>query len=305
MISSFKTTVFLAACALTSLAAADMPEVEIEKLWPTDPPGDFEIPGPQRNASKNAMVRLTGVSDPELHVYTAAGETASTPVIVVAPGGGYSILAWEHEGIAVAERLVPQGVTVAVLKYRVPTRQLGEEKKWVAPAMDLQRAVAMMRNRTEAAHVGVMGFSAGGHAAAHVLLTDRWLYEIVDEEDNPYRRPDFGVLVYPAYLVAEEEGAGPTRPDAVVRLRREFSVDADAPPMCLIHSADDKYPAAGSVELWRQLDAAGVDSALHVFTGAGHGFGLVADGGSEDGWPELVTGWMRTSGWLAAGAPGR
>ncbi len=280
------------------MVPASAAEPEIEKLWPTDPPGGFEIPGPEHNASKDAMVRLTGVTDPELHVYTAAGDPAQTPVIVVAPGGGYSILAWDHEGTAVADRLVPQGVTVAVLKYRVPTRQLGEETKWVAPAMDLQRAVAMMRNRTAAPHVGVMGFSAGGHAAAHALLADRWLYEIVDQEDNPYRRPDFGVLVYPAYLLTEEVDAGPIRRGVTATLKPDLRVDEQAPPMCLIHSSDDKYPAAGSVELWRQLDAAGVDAALHIFTGAGHGFGLVDDGGSEDGWPELVTGWMRQSGWL-------
>ena len=170
--------------------------------------------------------------------------------------------------------------------------------------MDLQRAVAMMRNRTQAPHVGVMGFSAGGHAAVHASLANDWLYEIVDPEDNPYLRPAFTVLVYPAYLLTEEPGAGPMRHGNEATLRPEFNITSDAPPMCLIHSADDKYSAAGSVAVWSALSLAGVDSALHVFTGAGHGFGLINDGGSEDGWPELVTGWMRTSGWLSSADTG-
>ncbi len=138
------------------------------------------------------VVRLADVSDPTLTFYLHAGKNTGAAVIVF-PGGGYRILAWDLEGSEICEWLNSIGVNAALVKYRVP--EAPDVPRYEAPLEDAKHALTMMRARANEWHfdahkVGVIGFSAGGHLAA--LLS------------NSDSRPDFTILIYPAYLTEEK-----------------------------------------------------------------------------------------------------
>ena len=117
---------------------------------------------------------------------------------------------------------------------------------------------------------------------------DKRAYPPADATDQVSCRPDFTVLVYPAYLVTR--GKDRLNPD--IRVRQE------CPPMFLAHAADDPVPAANSVVLFQALRRAGVSAELHVFASGGHGFGLRPSKHTSSTWPRLCADWMRAQGLL-------
>ncbi|MEP0428642.1 alpha/beta hydrolase [Rhodopirellula bahusiensis] len=268
---------------------------DVIPVWPSDPPkwdaptepeSDFTKPSDNQVGGKR-LIRLGNVSTPEMHVFPAKDENGkpSKTVTVICPGGGFSILAWDLEGTEIAEQLVAGGVTSVVLKYRVPTRSM--DPKWKPPVQDIQRTIAMIRagkvTGNTPDHVGVLGFSAGGQAACRAATITERQYSAIDDADQEIRLPDFACLIYPAWLVKEES-------------KQEldgFEINENTPPMFLAHAEDDRLTVMNCVTLFTKLHEAGVPSALHVFTGSGHGFGGRMDGRADDLWPELCLRWMR------------
>jgi len=289
----------LAAALLVVPAVAAEPD-EVLRLWEGRPPGFQVDAGEERDVSDadsrqvagQSVVRLGGVSDPELHVYRPAEGAAHPTAIVICPGGGFSILAWDLEGTEVAEWLQSSGITAAVLKYRAPTR--GDDPRWQAPASDAQRAVRKLRARSAAAdwgieHVGILGFSAGGQTAARVAVAGGEAYyppqDALDREVSA--RVDFAVLVYPAYLLGDDG-----------RLDPAFAADEATPPMFFAHAQDDPISCLGSLELFRAQQQAGVPSELHIYAGGGHGFGMRPTVQACSRWPARCEAWLRQGGWL-------
>ncbi|TWT87905.1 alpha/beta hydrolase [Neorhodopirellula pilleata] len=276
----------------------------VVQIWPGEPPAwkateeaERDLSDAKSNLVAGApIIRLGHVRNVELHVFEAADATGkpSNAAVIIAPGGGYTILAWDLEGIEVAKQLQAGGVTAIVLKYRVPTGPMGDEK-WKPAVQDIQRSIALVRDgkvtSSTPQHVGAMGFSAGGNAVARTATSKTRHYESVDASDETIRRPDFACLVYPAWLVEKEQQ------DQMIE---GIEVDSDTPPMFFAHGEDDPHAVLNSVTMFRQLHAAGVPSALHVFTGSGHGFGARLDGRADDLWPELCIRWIRDNGWIAA-----
>jgi len=277
---------------------------QVVKVWPGEPPAWQATEESERDlsdANSNLVagapiIRLGHVRNVELHVFEATDDSGqpSDAAVIIAPGGGYHILAWDLEGIEIAKQLQAGGVTAIVLKYRVPTSPMGDDK-WVPVVQDIQRSIALVRDgkvtSTTPTHVGALGFSAGGNAVARTSTSPKRHYESVDSSDATIRRPDFACLVYPAWLVDKEHQ------DQMIE---GIEVDSMTPPMFFAHSEDDPHAVLNSVTMFRQLHAAGVPSALHVFTGSGHGFGARFDGRSDDLWPELCIRWIRDNGWIAA-----
>ena len=148
------------------------------------------------------------VSKPNIALFPAPKDKATGAAVVVCPGGGYSILAYDLEGTEVCEWLNSIGVTGILLKYRVPRRK--NREKHDAPLQDAQRAMGIARSKAKAwgidpKRIGILGFSAGGHLAASTLTNhDTRTYGLVDDVDDFSCRPDFGILIYPAYLVDSE-----------------------------------------------------------------------------------------------------
>jgi acetyl esterase/lipase len=275
-------------------------------VWPGKAPGETADVGEERDTTKptdnrvagKPVIRLGNVSKPTITVHRPAKEIDTGAAVVICPGGGYNILAWDLEGEEVAEWLNSIGVTGIVLKYRVPRRpDQPKDQPPVGPLQDAQRALSLVRSKAkewnlEPDRIGVLGFSAGGHLAAAASTNfDRRAYDVIDDVDKVSCRPDFAVLVYPGYLVNKEK-------DALVP---GIPVTDKTPPTFLVHAGNDPVPAENSVEMYRALKKAGVKAELHVFTTGGHGYGLRETEQPCTLWPKRCEEWLRAQKVLPAG----
>lgn len=277
-------------CCTSLLHAAEPPVIDV---WPGPAPGEradigaekFQDPKPDE---KKKVARLMNVSHPTLTLF--APENPNGTAVVICPGGGYNILAWDLEGTEVAEWLNKQGVTALVLKYRVPTR--ANDKEHHLQLADAQRAMSIVRSRAkelklDADKIGILGFSAGGHLAAMTSLhSDTRKYDKLDAIDDVSCRPDFAVLVYPAYLTNKEQ----------TELTAEVTVNEKTPPMFLAHAADDPVTPLSSVLLFAALKRAKVPAELHVYATGGHGYGLRTDNSTAANWPLRCEEWLKGRG---------
>jgi acetyl esterase/lipase len=284
------TTALFLACG--SLFAAEPIQL---KLWPQGAP---EKPGfksePEKKIVKepsDGVVRLTNVTEPMITVFKP--EKPNGTSVLVCPGGGYSILAYEHEGSQVCEFLNQHGVTGILLKYRVPRRDPADPSR--EPLQDAQRAMGLIRHRAtewgiKPDRVGILGFSAGGHLTVMTALhaNDR-TYTTDPAMDVEDATPNFAIPVYPAYLTEKNSG---------FELLPEFKVTAKSPPMCLIHAGDDRITAAGSALIYLEYKKQNIPAELHIYAKGGHGFGMKKNGEPVNEWPARVIEWMRSMGYV-------
>jgi acetyl esterase/lipase len=290
----------------TSVSAACGAEPQIVRLWPGQPPGDIGLSLPPegdttkpdgRLVAGRRVMRIGNVSTPTLAVYPAPSEQNTGTSIIICPGGGHHILAYDLEGTEVAEWLNGIGVTAFVLKYRVPARE--RDQRWRAAVQDAQRAVSLVRGRAaewsiDPQRIGILGFSAGGETAALTALFTERQYEKVDDADDASARPDFAVLVYAAGVVDKEDET---------RLRDHIRVSSETPPMFFAHAYDDRVSPLHSVLLFVELKKAGIPAELHVYAEGGHGYGLRETDLPVTTWHHRCAAWMATNGWLQATAP--
>jgi acetyl esterase/lipase len=235
------------------------------------------------------VLRIMNVGEPTITYYPAPKETASAAAIVVCPGGGYNLLAYDLEGDEVCEWLNKLGITGVLLKYRVPRRE-GREKH-DAPLQDVQRAIGYVRAHAgdyaiDPARIGVMGFSAGAHLAATASnnFTKR-TYPQVDASDRASCRPDFCLLIYPAYLDAD-----------TFRIAPELKVSPQTPPTFFIQTEDDKSYINSSLFYYYALKEAGIPARMHLYSKGGHGYGLRYTGAPVNEWTARAEDWFREIG---------
>jgi acetyl esterase/lipase len=276
--------------------------IAVLDLWPGQPPGEVKADGPEVDKSKpgeglvagKPLIRLGNVTKPQLHVFLPPKEKANGTAVVICPGGGFNILAWDLEGTEVAEWLNSIGVAAVVLKYRVPTGALNP--RWLTPVMDGQRAMSVVRSRAaewniKADRIGILGFSAGGHLAARCALgfAER-KYEVVDEADKTSCRPDFAALIYAAYAYD----------DKAKQLASDVMVPKDAPPLFFVHAYDDPISPQNCLLLASEAKKAGVSAEVHLYDAGGHGYGLRPQANLPvTSWPKRCEEWMQRNGWLA------
>jgi acetyl esterase/lipase len=264
-------------------------------VWPDQAPDEVGQIGEEthnKRAGENpSTLRISNVTKPTLSYFPAAVETANGTAVLVCPGGGLNILAWDKEGTEVAEWLNSLGVTAFVLKYRVPARQKNE--RWLHALQDCQRAMSLLRTKvndfdTKIERIGILGFSAGGFLSAmtSTSFNDRQ-YAPIDKVDEAKSRPDFAVLVYPAYLVNKEN-----------KLESHVKVTDKTPPMFFAHAWDDRVRPESSLQLFTALRQRKIPAELHIFDAGGHGFGLRKSDSPASHWPELCGRWMTRNGWL-------
>lgn len=264
------------------------------QLFPKGAPGEqtklIEKALPEGGKVGGASVlRLSGVSDPTITIYPASDEVATGAAIVVCPGGGYEILAYDLEGDEICQWLNEIGVTAVLLKYRVP-RRTGLEKH-TAPLQDVQRAISLVRSKAEELNldpqrIGVMGFSAGAHLAAMASTSyDKRTYPEVDAADKVSCKPDFCLLVYPAYLDGPNFTIAP-----------ELKVTAQTPPTMLVQTEDDKSYINSSLFYYYALKEAGVPATMHLYSKGGHGYGLRDTGNAVNEWPYRAEEWFMELG---------
>jgi acetyl esterase/lipase len=228
--------------------------------------------------------------------------------VVICPGGGYGILAYDWEGSDIARWLNSQGIAAFVLKYRLP----GSKSNIVphkSPLMDAQRALRMVRFHAEQwnidpGKIGIMGFSAGGHLASTLSTHyDRGDPSSTDPMEQVSCRPDFSILVYPVISFSDPFTHSGSRrnllgenpdPELVKDFSNELQVTEDTPPAILIHSEDDKtVPVENSLLYFKALRANGITSELHIYPYGGHGFSLAIGQGHLETWPDRVIQWIK------------
>ncbi len=289
----------LAACLIGTflLSSAMAAEPEAMPLWPGDAPGETAELGPEhaqplRDEKPTPIIRLTDVSKPMITVYRPKKQDPARSAVIVAPGGGYSILAYNHEGSEICEWLNSIGVTAVLLKYRVPRRP-GVEPHAV-PLLDAQRAVRTVRANAEKWNIdpekiGMLGFSAGGHLTVMTgVHGGDTVAQPADDIDKQSARINFMIPIYPAYLLDKK----------TQQLETAINIDKDFPPAFIAITYDDAERAVGAAQLLIAMKAVNVPCELHVYRNGGHGYGMRPSGNAVAKWPALCQDWMLASGLL-------
>ena len=263
-------------------------------LWPDTPPGKVVTLPPEsdrttaesRLAGGKRVTRLQNVSVPTLTIYKPDSKIDTGASVIIAPGGGFTILAFDLEGTEVAEWATSIGLTAIVLKYRVPGRARNPAKPWLAAAQDGQRAMSLVRSRSDELgidpdRIGIMGFSAGGAPVSCTALVTERLYEPVDKHDVHSFKPAFAAPIYSGWWMPE--GA---------------DLSEACPPFFMVITHDDKERSIGMAEVYIALKKANVSAEMHIYSEGGHGYGLRRTEKPVTSWNDRMADWLKLKGFL-------
>lgn len=284
---------------------------EIVKLYPGAIPGSKPTPADFKETApvgEDGIIRVSKVSEPTLTVFLPAKEKATGAAVIICPGGGYGILAINHEGYNVAKRFTDVGVAAFVLKYRLPDDAIMVDKSF-GPLMDAEQAIYLVRKQAkkwnvDPSKIGIMGFSAGGHLAS--TLTVHYNDIKIENKEKLSLRPDFSILIYPVVSFLESPHTGSANnlagANATQAQKEYFSnerhVTPETPPTFLVHANDDYgVPVQNSIIFNQALVANKVKAEMHLYQNGGHGFGLKNTTTSDD-WFERLTNWMKSNKFL-------
>jgi len=255
-------------------------------IWPEGkmPGKGAAEPETEESPERTDAIRITNVSAPTLTLYPAKERYEPAPAMIVCPGGSYSYVVVDKEGTEIAKWLNTLGITALVLKYRVPDNREGA-------LQDIQRALRITLAHAkewniDPRHLGVIGFSAGGNLCSKASnLFDTQTYEAVDAQDEKSCRPDFAVLVYPAYL--EKDG----------KIADDLNLEADIPATLIVHSEDDKMYVPGSKIYVSALKKTDHPYHFLLYQSGGHGYGLRCELEARV-WPQDTEKWLHDLGIL-------
>lgn len=271
-----KTKTMLLASAMLLAAPAWAQESE-RNIWPDKRPAEVVLKKGKmkQEMGEDDILRIQQMPVPTLQKFPVV-KSPKGKVVIVCPGGGYQILAVNHEGTEIAQWLNALGYTVYVLRYRVPDNREGA-------LQDVQRAIRIARAENPGKQVGVMGFSAGASLTARAATRFQLpSYTATDETDTQSARPDFAALIYPAYM---DEGEHHT-------LTPELTITEQTPPFFVFQTADDRYGNSALV-ISQALRNHKIPVQLHIYEKGGHGYGLranLAEAASK--WPKLMEEWL-------------
>lgn len=274
----------------------------IVPLWDGDPPGSETVSDKQPEICENQRVR--NVHTPTLTVCLPEKSKATGAGVVICPGGGYWLLAFDHEGTQIAQWLNSFGVAAFILKYR------HTPYKHPVPLQDAQRALRMVRHRAKKWNVdpqrlGIMGFSAGGHLASTAgTHFDSGTAASDDPIERQSCRPDFMILVYPVISFTKDYthrgsmhnliGRSPDK-KLIRDLSNELQVTGKTPPSFLVHATDDRaVPPQNSISFYLALKKANVPAEMHIYLKGGHGFGMLKGRcAAAENWPARCEIWLK------------
>lgn len=271
-----KTKTMLLASAMLLAAPAWAQESE-RNIWPDKRPAEVVLKKGKmkQEMGDDGILRIQQMPVPTLQKFPVV-KSPKGKVVIVCPGGGYQILAVNHEGTEIAQWLNALGYTAYVLRYRVPDNREGA-------LQDVQRAIRIARAENPGKQVGVMGFSAGASLTARAATRFQSpSYTATDETDTQSARPDFAALIYPAYM---DEGEHHT-------LTPELTITEQTPPFFVFQTADDHYGNSALV-ISQALRNHKIPVQLHIYEKGGHGYGLranLAEAASK--WPKLMEEWL-------------
>ena len=298
---------FLFAVSVASLSFNALAQTEVLPLWPEGKvPNAIPSDLPEQTTNNGNILRISQVTVPTLTAYIPAQEVATGAAVMICPGGGYSILAAEHEGSDLAEWFKKRGIAAFVLKYRLPDPRIMVRQHEV-PLMDAMQGMKHIRKNAKKWNInpdaiGVMGFSAGGHLAA--TLSTHFDKE---KEGGEAAKPNFALLIYPvitfhapyAHGGSREKLLGAAKSDELVEYySNEKQVSVTTPPTFLVHAEDDSaVPVENSMNYYLALKEKKIPAELHIYPAGGHGFAMRTAGkGSVENWPATMEGWLKSRG---------
>lgn len=301
-----KTPKFIAIMLLLSTAIVFSQNL-VKPLWTDTIPNSQKSDDKEIIEEKDILV-VSYVQNPDISVYLPAKRTATRQAVVICPGGGYWVLAYDWEGTDIARYFNSIGVAAIVLKYRLPVSK-SNVIPHKSPLLDAQRAIRMTRHHAEEwnidkSKIGIMGFSAGGHLASTASTHfDYGNPDAPDPVDRQSCRPDFSILMYPVISFTDSSvhkgsrknliGENPDQ-ELVTYYSNELQVSQDTPPAFLVHADDDKgVPVENSLLYYQALRKFNIPAALHVFPKGGHGFGLGLGKGAAASWTDLCKVWLQ------------
>ena len=286
-------------CIVTNKSQAQ----QVIPLYNGSVPGSKTAPSDYVETAVTAadgVKRVSKVTNPSLTVYTPAKPNGTA--VIICPGGGYAILAIDKEGTNVAKKFNEVGITAFVLKYRLPSDLIMEDKT-NGPLQDALQAMYLVRKNAsvwgvDPSKIGVMGFSAGGHLAASLSVHYNDLK--VQNQEGISLRPDFSILIYPVINFGSYTHAGSVKnllgEQPTVAQRNYFSaekhINAQTPITFLVHANNDgSVPVKNSLAYNEALAKNKVAAEMHIYQAGGHGFGLINKTTKED-WFETMKNWM-------------
>ncbi|MDE1191923.1 MAG: alpha/beta hydrolase [Arachidicoccus sp.] len=246
---------------------------------------------------------VRNVSNPTVEIFYPNSAINNHTAIIICPGGGYKLLAYDWEGISFAKTLVKWGITAIVLKYRLPSDSIMKDKT-IGPLQDAQRAIQLIRINCkkwgiDENKIGIMGFSAGGHLAA--TASTRFDAAVIENPDHISLRPDFSVLAYPVISMRKpythtgsHENLLGKNPSETTEdfFSAELQVTSKTPPAFLVLAQDDKtVNPENSIMYFQALTKNKVSSEIHIYQSGGHGFGQDAKRVGGD-WMEILKHWF-------------
>jgi acetyl esterase/lipase len=242
---------------------------------------------------------------PTLEIYLPEKEKASGTAIVICPGGGYSVIVYNGEGISTAKELAKNGVAAFVLKYRLPDDSTMLNKN-IGPLQDAQQAIKTVRENAakwgiDSNKIGIMGFSAGGHLAS--TEATHFTEALIENNNKTSLRPDFQILVYPVITMQDNLthkdskrkllGNNPSK-ETTDLFSNELQINATSPPAYITHAADDKVvDVDNSIQYFEKLRHENVSVEMHIYPKGGHGFVF-----GRPRWMEPLLQWMKINKWM-------
>jgi len=252
---------------------------------------------------------VSNVQTPQIQVFLPAKNAATGQAVIICPGGGYGVLAYDWEGTDIAKWLNSHGIAGIVLKYRLPSAET-QTSPHLVPMSDGQQAIRLVRLHAEEWNIapdkiGIMGFSAGGHLASTLgTHFDSGNPGADDRILQQSCRPDFMILGYPVISFNEEFTHIGSRNNLLGKnpetrwinyFSNEQQIRADSPPTFLFHSQDDKaVPIRHSLLFYEGLLERQIPAEMHLYPLGAHGFSLsINKEGTQKGWMNSCINWMQ------------
>jgi len=277
-------------------------------LWPSGKVPNFQKTDETEKRDTSDIIRISKVQSPDIAVYLPSKRNATGQAVIICPGGGYAILAYEWEGSDIAKWFNSKGIAAIVLKYRLPNSKSNIIPNQ-SPLLDAKRAIRLVRYNAAKWNInkdkiGIMGFSAGGHLASTLgTHFDSGDGDSKDPVEQFSSRPDFMLLIYPVISMTKDImhkgsrnnliGENPTE-DLAKLYSNELQVTKNTPPTFLIHAADDKtVPVENSLLFFQALKDNNVPVEMHIYPTGGHGFGLAIGKYYLETWTDRCIDWLR------------
>ena len=280
---------------------------EYKLLWPSGNIPNYKKTNEVEKRDTTGIVRISLVQQPGIEVYLPSKQSANGQAIVICPGGGYGILAYDWEGTDIAKWLNSKGIAAIVLKYRLPNSKSNVVPQ-LSPLLDAQRALRTVHANAQKWNIkknqiGIMGFSAGGHLASTAgTHFDNGDANAADSVDRLTSRPDFMILMYPVISMSKTYMHQGSRnnliganPDSALAkyYSNDLQVTKETPPTFIVHATDDAgVPVENSLSFYQALKTNKVAAEMHIYPYGGHGFGLAVGKGYLNTWTDRCIDWL-------------